>query len=316
MKRRRRAITLFSIFCATTTTTRTTDAKVSVGASFRNYHHKKKSKKKKKNVFITTDETIILEPRSTTPLPFGDPSCPCIATPSQAAGDSSSFDLGPNIISETYGIGCATHDLLSTPCVDITTKNNNNKKSWCQREWCYIDPNRCALLNKHSSYIAGWYYSYATCYQVDTFRRSYLGNLKGKTLKVGYNANSGGWTGAYNNDKNNNWTGPAVDFISIAAQAGKFDILPTTPPGFLRPKSDEYFDSTSSFDFCVYATSLGILDLCVSQYTGAYHAQCGCVIIRHHKALTHTLSLYHIIILYYSHGSTSRLYRFHRFGDG
>jgi len=38
------------------------------------------------------------------------------------------------------------------------------------------------------------------------------------------------------------------------------------PPAWLRAESERFFGS-SSFDYCVYATSLGYLDLCVSSYT-------------------------------------------------
>jgi hypothetical protein len=38
-------------------------------------------------------------------------------------------------------------------------------------------------------------------------------------------------------------------------------------PEYLKNSSSKFFGSSSSFDFCVYATSLGYLDLCVSQFT-------------------------------------------------
>jgi hypothetical protein len=92
-------------------------------------------------------------------------------------------------------------------------------------------------------------------------------------LKVGLNSNTGGWLGAYSSEKVQfdgpieKWSGPVVNFVKQAAFKGGFYINVTSPPDFLRNKSNEFFDSESSFDFCVYATALGYLDFCVAQYT-------------------------------------------------
>jgi hypothetical protein len=92
-------------------------------------------------------------------------------------------------------------------------------------------------------------------------------------FKVGFNHNSGGWQGAYSSAKEqfqgpvSRWTGPIVEFAIQGAIQGLYQMNLTVPPEFLRNRSMEYFNSTSNFDFCVYATSLGYVDFCLAQYT-------------------------------------------------
>ena len=87
------------------------------------------------------------------------------------------------------------------------------------------------------------------------------------------NSNSGGWEGAYSETKEHFlgplevWKGPAVEFVKGAAAKAKFHIELVSPPEFLWNRSQTYFNTSSKFDFCVYATALGFVDVCVSQYT-------------------------------------------------
>jgi hypothetical protein len=126
-------------------------------------------------------------------------------------------------------------------------------------------------VSKPSSRFADRYYSYAACGELDRFTYTErLRSLKGKTFKVGFTSNSGGWKGGFNPmgsfAVNELWHGPAVDFVREAALVGGFNINITAPPEWLRPNSEEFFGD-SSFDLCVFATSLGYLDLCVSGFT-------------------------------------------------
>ena len=96
-------------------------------------------------------------------------------------------------------------------------------------------------------------------------------SLRGDTLRVAFNSNTGGWKGASNPEGsfavNAQWKGPIVEFINNAAFRGGFTINITEPPAYLQAGSQQFFGGSSSFDFCVYAASLGYVDLCVAAYS-------------------------------------------------
>mmetsp|Transcript_21343 Transcript_21343/g.32892 ORF Transcript_21343/g.32892 Transcript_21343/m.32892 type:complete len:747 (+) Transcript_21343:37-2277(+) len=219
--------------------------------------------------------------------PQGDEKCPCL-TYEQMNDDDSKFPakLIEGLVwetasggvwgADTYGLGCDYHDndrgnCTSATCATEVPLPNNCDFSWCTRAFCYVDPNNCSLLNRPSPLFQNRFYSYATCGFMDSFTsHDRLSSLARRTFRVGFNANSGGWKGAYNRDgsfsTNDQWSGPMVDFIEQAAREGDFNLQITAPPDWLRNESKKFFGG-SSFDYCVYATALGYLDLCVSSYT-------------------------------------------------
>lgn len=83
----------------------------------------------------------------------------------------------------------------------------------------------------------------------------------------------GGWEGAYSDSGKSFagpldvWRGPCVEYIKNTAEYIGFEIEVTESPSFLKNKSNEYFGTTSSFALCVFAASLGVVDLCVAQYS-------------------------------------------------
>ena len=181
-----------------------------------------------------------------------------------------------------YGVNCAPHDLYQPICVDVDDCTTliplpaECDKSFCQRSFCFVDPKNCALYHKASSVYPNnnIHYSYATCGHMDSFtfteRRK---SLQGQTLQVALNSNTGGWMGAYHPEgsfattsNGAPWTGPMVEFLKDAATRGGFRLNITAPPMWLREESAKFFGD-SSFDACVYATSLGYLDVCIGAYT-------------------------------------------------
>ena len=247
----------------------------------------------------------------------GHPLCPCV--------DTVFDDLDPREISnltqqlgikniEGYGIGCRPHDEGTIPCANtlddgcsvdpnfLTSSDTRPAcdKSYCRRSWCYVDPNHCEKLVRTVSPIlphSKIWYSYATCGELDSFTNTTrLNALRGSTLRVGFNRNSGGWTGSYSTKNihfegpGSAWYGPAVEFVREAARIGGFNVNITPPLAELKNKTVEYF-STSPFDHCeylilsmciyfydsihsllksitgVYSTALGYNDFCVAKYT-------------------------------------------------
>mmetsp|Transcript_41485 Transcript_41485/g.76652 ORF Transcript_41485/g.76652 Transcript_41485/m.76652 type:complete len:711 (-) Transcript_41485:257-2389(-) len=215
----------------------------------------------------------------------GDGLCPCLSAEALATKytrdplESDSVDkfLDQTVDLNRYGVGCKPHDLNSKAC----SSTNDDcatiplppscDKSFCPRSWCYVDPANCSLLKRESVLFQKLYYSYATCGYLDSFTYTErFSSLRGRTLRVALNSNTGGWKGAYHPDGNfatdDNWEGPIVDFVRNAAHEGGFYLNITSPPNFLRVESQKYFGK-SSFDYCVYAAALGYVDLCVASYT-------------------------------------------------
>ena len=179
----------------------------------------------------------------------------------------------------TYGAGCAAHDALRptctaplpAECVSIvpTPRHCDVDRRWCNDAWCFVNAGDCDLEHRASEALPGRTFSYAACGFSDW---SWMGehqerSLVGKTVRVGFRSNTGGWTGAYNPDgngaRNNLWSGPTYDLLLAAASDGGFHINITEPPTALVQNAR----SSSSFTQCMYATALGYLDLCVGTMT-------------------------------------------------
>jgi len=233
-------------------------------------------------IVVTADEGPIL----------GDLNCPCLTGPvnltvhqNAAKADYNDY-LRENILNgtkqalTTFGVGCKPHDEISGYCKWITEKCTNVfpktqeclNLGWCERSWCYVDSKNCTLTNQLSFLFVNREFSYASCGYMDTTSGSLIkSSLKGDTLKVAFNDNTGGYLGAYNPKgsfvANGDWTGPAVEFVSRAAALGGFNIEMVSPPVNLKADANEYFNSTSSFDYCVYAAALGYVDFCVGAFT-------------------------------------------------
>lgn len=229
----------------------------------------------------------------------GDSLCPCLTFNSSDLNPIHPNDIAAKsndpIISndlDNFGIGCKPHDLPRSVCTaDIpacNANNNNNSsseelikttaecdRSWCKRRWCYIDITNCRLLHKRSTTFpsSDRYYSYATCHDMDSYTKTNrIASLNQEKLRVSFNSNSGGWSGAYSDDgthfagPESRWYGPTVNFVREAALRGNFTMELIEPPSFLYSKSKEFF-SASQFDLCVYTAALGYTDFCISQYS-------------------------------------------------
>ena len=202
--------------------------------------------------------------------------CPCLTEKSQVGSASLSNQqelLGPLVNASIYGIGCRDHDKTSRFCANPTCNSRGNcDKTWCEKYWCYVDPEECSLSHRRSRLFPEEhrYISYATCFETDT-QRLYT-ELSGTTIRVGVNSNTGGWRGSYRTPNAqfqgplDAWSGPLIQFIGEAAKRANFTIELAEQPTFLINKSMEYFLSSSSFDLCVYASTLGLMDICVAQY--------------------------------------------------
>jgi hypothetical protein len=58
-----------------------------------------------------------------------------------------------------------------------------------------------------------------------------------------------------------------ISFLKNASEYAGFEIEMVAPPPLARNRSHDFFNSTSPFDECIYAAALGLVDLCVAQYS-------------------------------------------------
>jgi hypothetical protein len=159
-----------------------------------------------KSIFIDPDsfETVreLVEGEELLVPMEGDPHCPCLPLqelPPFSFANTYEGELGGTLEGslESYGVGCNYHDNTTQPCIDgCPTNDTACDRSWCARQFCWVDPDNCLLQYKTSSYAKGRFYSYATCRYVDSFSSSArIKTLAGKTLKIGMNSNLGGYRG-------------------------------------------------------------------------------------------------------------------------
>ena len=141
--------------------------------------------------------------------PNGDPTCPCLSAQeledffSSATrsgliyhkGFNFSETLGGAIDPAAYGVGCQPHALNATVCQSeaceafpLAQAKCAENQQWCQRSFCFVDPDNCDLLHSPSLYYRHRYYSYATCGFMDYWTASKrVESLRGDTLKVAFN---------------------------------------------------------------------------------------------------------------------------------
>ena len=141
--------------------------------------------------------------------PNGDPTCPCLSAQELEDFFSTAtrsgllyhkgFDfnetLGGAIDPAAYGVGCQPHDLNATACRSeacdasiLPQAKCAENQQWCQRDFCFVDPDNCDLLHSPSLYYRHRYYSYATCGFMDYWTASKrVESLRGDTLKVAFN---------------------------------------------------------------------------------------------------------------------------------
>jgi hypothetical protein len=216
----------------------------------------------------------------------GNSLCPCLT--SETIGRIKQKDLTEHIVSKfpssynisEYGIGCFPHDMKTINCEQCSNKRSDCEiAKYCTLHFCYINPNSCELTNSRSVFFPNSqrYYSYATCNDIDSFTSDEkIKSLNGQTFRVGLNSNSGGWQGSYSSEGKqyigsvNSWSGPTFEFAVEGALRGGYKMNFVEPPHFLNNRSKEFFNSSSSFDLCIFATSLGYLDFCLAQYSISY----------------------------------------------
>lgn len=248
--------------------------------------------------YRVTQEGVRYEPQK----PNGDDLCPCLTAEALATyrfiwddltdEEVNALQQGDNYIelvelgldgntlsaNNTYGVGCAPHDLETAACADkgdCTTQiplPDGCEKSWCERSWCFVDTDSCHVENIPTATVAGVSKTYATCGHMDAVTyMDRLTKIRGQTFKVAINHDTGGWLGAYHPTgqsfmTDNKYYGPIVRFMDTAATLGGYTLNVTRPPDWLQHESEKFFGNSLQ-DYCIYATALGYLDFCIADYT-------------------------------------------------
>jgi hypothetical protein len=147
---------------------------------------------------LASQATRAMQNMNLSGLPYGESVCPCLTKDQLEStawkvlrNDSLSDLFSPGVDFETYGYGCQAHDAFTL----LECSNCGDEcPDWCSRQWCWVNPDSCNLLNtlyKHYP-VHGHYYSYSTCRTVDSFtNEERIDSLKGKTIRIGFTSNSG-----------------------------------------------------------------------------------------------------------------------------
>jgi len=244
------------------------------------------------NFFIFTFLGLITNDKSIGCRAFevgNDPDCPCLNfvhnDTDRIDGNESClnakivFDKDTNIhetfcYPESYGVGCGNHDLILEPYCD----GDNNNPSFCDRAFCYIDPDLC-----HSSTTSTYaksiifphlYYSYTACGDEDSFRNfNAESELTGRTIKVGlpgiyypdhYRVDEEGNPIIFSDDINEgkgDLKGVFIDFLQSLAMDGNFNVEfhPVSLGSYVGKEWDQWGG-------CISDVSRGILDLCLGKF--------------------------------------------------
>lgn len=183
----------------------------------------------------------------------GQPHCPC--KPASSFPPQLVAVLVQRGFPATYGVGCAAHDEEVDPL----------------HQWCFVDHENCEVPREpYSTFLPNVtaYVSYATCGSLKNVAtlKDRMEELRGRTL-VGFPVEAtGGLYGARYED--GEWQGPVVDFIDDVADKYKFQVnkTETLPDWVYKKAADFYATPPTKFDVCVFAASIGVVDLCIGQF--------------------------------------------------
>ena len=182
----------------------------------------------------------------------GSPECSCV-----------------DFSSDAYGFGCRSHDFNGTEEPDCA---ESAKPEWCSDKWCYVNASTCQVTYERSVDYPGLGWSYTTCGYRDLYSRENITqSLKGKTLRVVYLGNTGGWKGNYCQDaagqicEKQRGSGPVQRFFDLLAGSKGFAIEQVKEmPQAAYDQMMRVRPQGSQFDLCTWATGMGFVDVCVS----------------------------------------------------
>ena len=208
-------------------------------------------------------------------LQSGHVDCPCIQP---VYANSSTEAIRQGVEESTYGkAACVAWDSNTLACGGSTCPSNDIA-AWCYSAWCYVDPYKCNHDWQLSDYFpsSGRASSYAACGELNSYSSRAAGEaalkaMRGRVLRVGRRASTGGWRGAYHaNGKSRlsptpetGWYGPLselFDYISTTYNI-TFKVTPEPDDAYTRSPSSNVWDQ------CVYAVAVGRLDLCIGAFS-------------------------------------------------
>ena len=173
-------------------------------------------------------------------------------------------------VSQTYGVGCGAHYKSgSLFCED---------EEYCDYQWCFVNSQNCKLQHSPSNIYPFLSYSYAACGYIDTFKRDPGYHLQnGVVLQGVYKDNHRGYEGTICDQKDgpNSCYGTVVDlvdqmFLRSNVLNISFNIISVPESVTKRAESYGPFlenDENMDYGACVYAASLGVVDLCIGAFT-------------------------------------------------
>jgi len=208
----------------------------------------------------------------------GASNCPCLQMedlPKLAEEDSSAGPNNNGVNLTEYGAGCRKHDSDTERC------GNFDSGSWCDSEWCFVDPTNCDVPNIHSFDFPNSmrFLSYNTCGFVNTWTREPNGTMNGKVLQAAVMNNHRGYQGTICKDDGQCY-GTVVDLVKYLGSVN--DGLNITVNIAYEVPEEIYNRSLLYKPFqdnkehpnhgaCVYATGASAVDLCIGAFTKNRH---------------------------------------------
>ncbi len=194
-------------------------------------------------------------------------SCPCLSLEEKVGMANGIFrdglteSLRLNMTQDDmdqFGVGCAKH-------ADI----NNN-------EWCYVDPTNCELQFSSSNLFYSLFYSHAACGYPDEYKAS-TDLLRSQDLRLVIHENHRGYQGTICPDDPDKSTcyGTLMDMMAdIKGLYPKLNVtyIETEVPQWITKRAANYtpfLEDGENLEHgaCVYATSLGVVDICLGAFT-------------------------------------------------
>lgn len=187
----------------------------------------------------------------------------------------------PCISGSGYGFGCYAHDFngssgspqcaAGNPADWCEVCSSLNPADWCDDQWCYVDEKNCSITHEETQPL-GRFWSYTTCGYRDLFSlENITESIRGKTLRVLYISNTGGWKGNYCTGVKGQpcvgerGFGPVQRLFQVTSASAGFHVeQKELVPSAVKDQLERVLPGGGTFDLCPWGTGMGYFDVCMT----------------------------------------------------
>lgn len=233
-------------------------------------------------------EFLLLWPVTTTAVATPSQGCPCLTIEKimdneklfeayaeyvASARENSNATIGED------GLAVLTEDDLALETIGLECGSDmqHGTKGGID-QWCFVDPNNCDLAYQQDSQYAPLQWSYAACGYPDVWQRSPT-RIRDSELKIVFHENHRGYQGTICRDgaqDSDGCDGTVVEFAKdiLLSLQHEYNITSqiTSIPEWVKEQTESYKPFNTSNEnmghaACVYATSMGVVDICFGAFT-------------------------------------------------